>query len=78
MPTYRDDWCSYSAGSPVTPEGDHFLTPPYNLPQGSQFELADAGEMKYEADPFLDEEDQLRIILSRVNSDGIIRDLARY
>lgn len=78
MATYQDDWCSYGVASPPTPEADHFFAPRYSIPQHSHFGFGEEAGTKYEADPFLDEEDRLRIVLSQTDSDDVIKNLLRY
>lgn len=72
MAAYQDDLCDYSVASPLTPEDDHYITPSYSLPQRSHFEFGEEVEGKYEADHYLDEEDQLRIILSQRDSEHVM------
>lgn len=76
--TYQDDWRSYGVTSPPTPEADHFITRHYSLPQYSHFEVGEEVHTKYEADPFVDEDDRLRNFLSQTDSDDVIKNLLRY
>lgn len=78
MAAYQDDWCGYSVDSPLTPEDDHYFTPSYSLPQCSQFEVRGDVETKYEANHYLNEEDQLRIILSQTDSEDVMGNQSRY
>lgn len=78
MAACQDDWCGYSVASPLTPEDDHYLTPSYSLPQCSRFEHGSEVETKYEANHYLDEEDQLRIFLSQTDSEDVMGNQLRY
>lgn len=69
----QDQWSNYDDHSPNTPQANQFLNLTYSLPHSSHYQIGDAG-MKFEADPFLDEDDQLCKMLSRASSDDALED----
>lgn len=85
MPERRDQWANYGSYSPYnsyspydpyspnTPQADHLLNFTYNLPQNPHCQMGEA-DIKYEAGVFLDDEEQLRRILSQADSEDMFEE----
>lgn len=78
MPARHEQWSKYSVCSPATPDTDGFLSPSFGMPVHSQYEAVENGGIKYEVDPFLDEDDQLCQMFTPRNSHSAFGDVANF
>lgn len=73
----RDHWMNYDPYTPNTPQADHFFSQTYTLPPSLYYPVGEP-EIKYEAESFMDGDDQSHRMPSQGSSEDYFDDVTRF